>query len=45
MLSITSFPRGRHCRRLDGEKLAAAKVEFLWMEKEGIIRRYNSPWS
>jgi transposase InsO family protein len=32
-------------RRLDGEKLAAAKEEFLRMEKEGIIRRSNSPWS
>jgi hypothetical protein len=30
---------------LDGKKLAAAKEEFLRMEKEGIIRRSNSPWS
>jgi len=32
-------------RRLDGEKLAAAKAEFLKMEKQGIVRRSNSPWS
>ena len=32
-------------RRLDGEKLAAAKKEFLQMEKDGIVRRSNSPWS
>ncbi len=32
-------------RRLDGEKLAAAREDFLHMEKEGIIRRSNSPWS
>jgi hypothetical protein len=32
-------------RRLDDKKLAAAKEEFLHMEKEGIIRRSNSPWS
>jgi hypothetical protein len=32
-------------RRLDGEKLAAAKKEFLKMERDGIVRRSNSPWS
>ncbi len=32
-------------RRLDGEKLAAAKKEFLQMERDGIVRRSNSPWS
>ena len=32
-------------RRLDGEKLAAAKQEFNKMEQLGIIRRSNSPWS
>jgi hypothetical protein len=30
-------------RRLDGEKLAAAKKEFLQMERDGIVRRSNSP--
>jgi hypothetical protein len=32
-------------RRLDGEKLAAAKAEFAQLEKEGIVRRSDSPWS
>ena len=32
-------------RRLDPEKLAAAKVEFFTMEKAGIIRRSSSHWS
>ena len=32
-------------RRLDPEKLASAKQEFFPMEKAGIIRRSNSPWS
>ena len=32
-------------RRLDPEKLAAAKKEFSTMEKTGIIRRSSSPWS
>jgi hypothetical protein len=32
-------------RRLDAEKLAAAKAEFDAMEKQGIIRRSSSCWS
>ncbi len=32
-------------RRLDNEKLAAAKAEFDRMEAEGIVRRSNSNWS
>jgi Reverse transcriptase (RNA-dependent DNA polymerase) len=32
-------------RRLDPEKLAAAKADFDKMEAEGIIRRSTSPWS
>jgi hypothetical protein len=32
-------------RRLDGEKLAAAKAEFAQLEKEGIVRCSDSPWS
>ena len=32
-------------RRLNPEKCAAAKAEFLAMEKMGIVRRSNSPWS
>ena len=32
-------------RRLDPEKLAAAKEEFRRMEQAGVIRRSNSPWA
>jgi hypothetical protein len=32
-------------RRLEAEKLAAAKAEFLQLEKEGIVRRSDSPWA
>ncbi len=32
-------------RRLDGEKLAAAKAEFATLERDGIIRRSASPWA
>ena len=32
-------------RRLDPEKLAAAKAEFLAMEKAGIVRCSDSPWA
>ena len=32
-------------RRLEGEKLEAARAEFARMEAEGIIRRSTSPWS
>ena len=32
-------------RRLDAEKLAAAKKEFLGLEQAGIVRRSNSPWA
>ena len=38
-------PISSRFRRLDGEKLAAAKAEFLQMERDGIVRRSNSPWS
>ena len=36
-----------HCktRRLPPDKLAIAKVEFLEMEKMGIVRKSKSPWS
>ena len=32
-------------RRLDGEKLAAAKAEFKQLQEDGIIQRSTSPWS
>jgi hypothetical protein len=38
-------PNASRFRRLDAEKLAAAKAEFLQLEKDGIVRRSDSPWS
>lgn len=38
-------PIHSRARRLDEAKLASAKAEFAKMEKEGIIRRSNSPWA
>ena len=38
-------PVAAKARRLSPEKLQAAKQEFLKMEKLGIVRRSNSPWS
>ena len=38
-------PLHARARRLDADKLAAAKAEFTKMEELGIIRRSNSPWS
>ena len=38
-------PIAAKARRLDAEKLAAAKAEFASMEAAGIIRRTDSPWS
>jgi hypothetical protein len=32
-------------RKLDGEKLAAAKAEFKQLEEDDIIHRSTSPWS
>jgi hypothetical protein len=32
-------------RRLDMEKLVAAKAEFAALERDGIIRRSSSPWA
>ena len=37
-------PLHARARRLDADKLAAAKAEFTKMEELGIIRRSNSPW-
>ncbi len=38
-------PIASRFRRLDAEKLVAAKAEFLQLEKDGIVRRSDSPWS
>jgi hypothetical protein len=32
-------------RKLDGEKLVAAKAEFMQLEEDDIIQRSTSPWS
>lgn len=43
---ITSGPPVHSkARRLDAEKLAVAKQEFVNMEKLGVSRRSDSPWS
>ena len=44
-IETTGPPVHAKYRRLDAEKYAAAEAEFLKMEKAGIIRRSNSPWS
>jgi cleavage and polyadenylation specificity factor subunit 1 len=44
-IQTTGPPLSCRFRRLDGEKLQAAKAEFSQLEKEGIVRRSNSPWS
>jgi hypothetical protein len=41
----TGPPVAAKFRRLDGEKLAAAKAEFAAMERDGIVQRSSSPWS
>ena len=38
-------PVKAHYRRLDKDKLAAAKAEFLAMEQQGIMRRSKSRWA
>ena len=45
LLTIPGPPVFAKPRRLDLEKLAAAKEEFSAMEKVVIIRRLTSPWS
>ena len=44
-ISTTGPPISSKFRRLDSVKLAAAKKEFYQMEKDGIVRRSDSPWS
>jgi hypothetical protein len=38
-------PNTAKFRRLDAERLVAAKVEFDQLEQDGIIRRSDSPWA
>ena len=45
LLTQPGPPVFARARRLDPEKLASAKAEFSAMEKAGIIRGSNSPWS
>ena len=44
-IQTTGPPLASKFRRLDGVKLAAAKAEFLQLEKEGVVQRSSSPWS
>ncbi len=44
-IKTSGRPIASHFRRLEAEKLAAAKAEFLQLEKDGIVRRSDSPWS
>ena len=39
-----SHPVKAHYRRLDKDKFAAAKAEFLAMEQQGIMRSSKSSW-
>ncbi len=41
----TGPPIAARFRRLDGEKLEAAKAEFRQLEADGIIQRSTSPWA
>jgi hypothetical protein len=45
VIETTGRPVTAKFRRLDPDKLQAAKKEFLKMEKEGIIRRSSSCWA
>jgi hypothetical protein len=45
VIVTTGRPVTAKFRRLDAAKLAAAKAEFLQMERDGIIRRSSSSWA
>ncbi len=45
VLETSGRPVSARFRRLDAEKLRAAREEFLKMEKDGIIRRSSSCWA
>ena len=38
-------PLASRFRRLEGNKLQAARAEFEQMEKDGVVRRSTSPWA
>jgi len=44
-IETTGPPVAAKYRRLDAERLAAAKKEFADLEKQGIIRRSKSQWA
>jgi hypothetical protein len=44
-IETTGRPVSARYRRLDAEKLAAAKAEFLELEKAGVVRRSTSAWA
>ena len=44
-LSTSGPPIASAFRRLDTEKLAAAKKEFFALEAAGVVRRSTSPWA
>ena len=44
-LVTTGPPISSKFRRLDGEKLTAARQEFNQLERDGIVRRSCSPWA
>ncbi len=44
-IATTGPPIAVRFRRLDGEKLEAAKAEFRQLEADGIIQRSTSPWA
>ncbi len=44
-IKMTGPPATSRFCRLDAAKLAAAKVDFTKLERDGIIRRSSSTWS
>ena len=44
-ISMKGLPIASKFRRLDAEKLQAAKAEFKQLEREGIVQRSTSPWA
>ena len=44
-IKTSGRPLFAKARRLDPDKLRIAEAEFLALEKAGIVRRSNSPWS